>query len=480
MTEPVQPFFRPERTLINAFGIIILTSLFYFFGAMLRLIDELSLFWPLNAVMAGVFARYAFLNRPHYYLLSYVAMLVYDAMTTRWGVASLAINLSNMVFIVTFAMLMQRDAGQVKGEERPPLNVLKLFLYCLIASALCALVGTLASIGIDNYKLWPLFADWFSEQFSTGVLILPWVLTVRWPRSKTLVNPEMLWPFMAVVASVGASVLIGGAGSLAFPLAALIWCAIRYSLPVTCLVMLITGVAEIVLVGNSTIQFNTAAPLETAQLFSARLGIAIMALCPLMVSTSVASINALMRQVARRANYDYLTGALSRSGLLETLKKPPFSDTRYGSLCVMLIDIDYFKRINDSYGHECGDTVLTAFGERALRTVGSKGLVARMGGEEFVVVCPGASLKEGLELAELLRQRIADYPFNWQEKTLSITISIGLSHQSCIEPGVIDAFTRLMPVADRHLYRSKQSGRNQVTSSSDVSIAPAKVISETM
>lgn len=133
MTEPVQPFFRPERTLINAFGIIILTSLFYFFGAMLRLIDELSLFWPLNAVMAGVFARYAFLNRPHYYLLSYAAMLVYDAITTNWGVASLAINLSNMVFIVTFAMLMQRDASQVKGDERPPLNVLKLFLYCLIA-----------------------------------------------------------------------------------------------------------------------------------------------------------------------------------------------------------------------------------------------------------------------------------------------------------------------------------------------------------
>lgn len=392
MTEPVQPFFRPERTLINAFGIIILTSLFYFFGAMLRLIDELSVFWPLNAVMAGVFARYAFLNRPHYYLLSYVAMLVYDAITTNWGVASLAINLSNMVFIVTFAMLMRRDARQVKGDERPPLNVLKLFLYCLIASVLCALVGTLASIGIDKYKLWPLFADWFSEQFSTGVLILPWVLTVRWPRGKTLVSPDMLWPFMAVVGSVGASVLIGGAGSLAFPLAALIWCAIRYSLPVTCLVMLITGVAEIVLVGNSTIQFNTAAPLETAQLFSARLGIAIMALCPLMVSTSVASINALMRQLSRRANYDYLTGALSRSGLLETLKKPPFADTRYGSLCVMLIDIDYFKRINDSYGHECGDAVLTAFGERAIRTVGTHGLVARMGGEEFVVVCPGVSL----------------------------------------------------------------------------------------
>lgn len=476
MTDTVHSFFRPERTLINAFGIIMLTTLFYFLGAMLRLIDELSLFWPLNAVMAGVFARYAFLNRPHYYLLSYVAMLLYDAITTSWGMVSLAINFSNMVFIATFALLMQRDARRIKNDITPPLNVLKLFLYCLIASVLCALVGAVASIGIDQYKLWPLFADWFSEQFSTGVLLLPWILTVRRPRNKNWVRPDMLLPFLAVVASVTASVLIGGAGSLAFPLAALIWCAIRYSLPVTCLIMLITGVTEIVLVGNSTIQFNTAAPLETAQLFSARLGIAIMALCPLMVSTSVASINALMLQVARRANYDYLTGALSRSGLLETLKNPPFSDTRYGSLCVMLIDIDYFKSINDNYGHECGDAVLSAFGERMLHTVGSKGLVARMGGEEFVVVCPGISLKEGREIAEQLRQHIAGHTFNWQDKNLSITISIGLSQQSYAGRGVIDAFIRLMPVADHHLYRSKKGGRNRVTATPEEEREPNKII----
>lgn len=465
MTDTVHSFFRPERTLINAFGIILLTTLFYFFGAMLRLIDELSVFWPLNAVMAGVFARYAFLNRLHYYLLCYVAMLVYDAITTTWGMASLGINLSNMVFIITFATLMRRDARRAESPDNAPLNVMKLFLWCLLAAVLCAMVGAVASIGLDKYKLWPLFADWFSEQLSTGVLILPWILTMYRPRKKIVLTAELVWPLLAVVASVGASVLIGGAGSLAFPLAALIWCAIRYSLPFTCLVMLMTGVAEIVLVGNSAIQFNTAAPLETAQLFSARLGIAIMALCPLMVSTSVASINALMLQVSRRANYDYLTGALSRSGLLETLNKPPFADTRYGALGVMLIDIDYFKSINDNHGHECGDAVLAAFGERIISTVGDNGLVARMGGEEFVVVCPGMTLSQGLALAEQLRRRIADHPFHCQDKNLSITISVGLSHRYYTQQGVIDAFTQLMPVADHHLYRSKKSGRNQVTSS---------------
>lgn len=478
MTDTVQPFFRPERTLLNAFGIIILTSLFYFFGAMLRLIDELSLFWPLNAVMAGVFARYAFLNRLHYYLLSYVVMLVYDAITTSWGMVSLAINFSNMVFIITFAQLIQRDVRRKAADEKPQLNVLRLFLYCLIASVLCALVGTIASTGVDRYKLWPLYADWFSEQFSTGVLILPWILTMRGSSGKKTFTVDSLWPFMAVMASVAASVVIGGAGSLAFPLAALIWCAIRYSLPVTCFVMLITGVAEIVLVGNSTIQFNTAAPLETAQLFSARLGIAIMALCPLMVSVSVASINALVLQVSRRANYDHLTGVLSRSGLLETLKQPPFADTRYGSLCVMLIDIDYFKNINDSHGHECGDAVLASFGERMLRTVDGKGLVARMGGEEFVVVCPGLTLEEGKEIAEQIRQRIDDNPFACGNHAISITVSIGLSHQNIAQPGVIESFTQLMPLADRLLYRSKKAGRNRVTISGETENCADNVVSD--
>jgi Gpi18-like mannosyltransferase len=76
-------------------------------------VEALSLFWPLNGVMAGIFARYV-LNRLHYYAVSYVAMLMYDAVTTNWGIASVVINLSNMVFIVVVAVLVQRDRRLMK------------------------------------------------------------------------------------------------------------------------------------------------------------------------------------------------------------------------------------------------------------------------------------------------------------------------------------------------------------------------------
>jgi hypothetical protein len=312
-------FFDQNNPLRNAVWIFLLTTLFYFIGAKLRLIEALSLFWPLNGVMAGIFARYAYLNRLHYYAISWAAMLVYDAITTNWGIASLVINLSNMAFIVTLALLMLRGNRLNKGTP-DPLNALRLFGYCIVAAMFCAIVGAAGAVGIASQTFWPSVADWFSEQFSTGVLIVPCLLTIRWPDLSRKIRLKNLMPVGALILSVIASVAIGGAGSLAFPLPALIWCAVRYSLPATCLLTFVTGATEITLVANSIIDIAVASPFSTPMMFSARLGIATMAICPVMVSVSVAAINSLIHKVSLRADYDFLTRVYSRSGLYETLK----------------------------------------------------------------------------------------------------------------------------------------------------------------
>lgn len=224
--------FQEGHLLRNSIAIFALTTLFYFIGAELRLVHELSLFWPLNGVMAGVFARYVWLNRLHYYAISYVAMLVYDAITTEWGLVSLAINFSNMMFIVTVALLVARDKRLGKNKYEP-VSALRLFNYCLIAALLCAIVGAIGSVSIDSLDFWPLLADWFSEQFSTGVLIVPCMLTLAIPGVLPRFKAEQMMPAIALIVSVIASVVIGGAGSLAFPLPALIWCAVRYTPQVT-------------------------------------------------------------------------------------------------------------------------------------------------------------------------------------------------------------------------------------------------------
>ncbi|WP_270829678.1 GGDEF domain-containing protein [Escherichia fergusonii] len=457
---PIFRLFKEDNSLRNAFVIFALTTLFYFIGAKLRLVHELSLFWPLNGVMAGVFARYVWLNRLHYYAVSYVAMLVYDAMTTQWGWVSIVINLSNMVFIITVARLVARDK-QLGKNKYEPVSALRLFNYCLIAALLCALVGAIGSDSIDSLSFGPLLADWFSEQFSTGVLIVPCMLTLALPRIVPRFKAEQLMPIVALIISVIASVVIGGAGSLAFPLPALIWCAVRYTPQVTCLLTFVTGAVEIVLVANSVINIAVASPFSIPQMFSARLGIATMAICPIMVSFSVAAINSLMKQMAQRADFDFLTQVYSRSGLYEALKKTELRGTQH--ITVMLLDIDYFKSINDSFGHECGDKVLSVFAKHVQKIVGNQGLVARMGGEEFAVVVPSLNAQEGLLLAEKIRKAVALHPFDWQQKTLYLTVSIGIGSGATRFETLTEVFDKLMVEADECLYRSKKEGRNRTS-----------------
>ncbi|MBA8275416.1 GGDEF domain-containing protein [Escherichia fergusonii] len=457
---PIFRLFKEDNSLRNAFVIFALTTLFYFIGAKLRLVHELSLFWPLNGVMAGVFARYVWLNRLHYYAVSYVAMLVYDAMTTQWGWVSIVINLSNMVFIITVARLVARDK-QLGKNKYEPVSALRLFNYCLIAALLCALVGAIGSDSIDSLSFGPLLADWFSEQFSTGVLIVPCMLTLALPRIVPRFKAEQLMPIVALIISVIASVVIGGAGSLAYPLPALIWCAVRYTPQVTCLLTFVTGAVEIVLVANSVINIAVASPFSIPQMFSARLGIATMAICPIMVSFSVAAINSLMKQVAQRADFDFLTQVYSRSGLYEALKKTELRGTQH--ITVMLLDIDYFKSINDSFGHECGDKVLSVFAKHVQKIVGNQGLVARMGGEEFAVVVPSLNAQEGLLLAEKIRKAVALHPFDWQQKTLYLTVSIGIGSGATRFETLTEVFDKLMVEADECLYRSKKEGRNRTS-----------------
>ncbi|EOZ8097103.1 diguanylate cyclase [Escherichia coli] len=437
--QPISTFrlFQEGHLLRNSIAIFVLTTLFYFIGAELRLVHELSLFWPLNGVMAGVFARYVWLNRLHYYAISYVAMLVYDAITTEWGLVSLAINFSNMMFIVTVALLVARDKRLGKNKYEP-VSALRLFNYCLLAALLCAIVGAIGSVSIDTLDFWPLLADWFSEQFSTGVLIVPCMLTLAIPGVLPRFKAEQM-----------------------FPLPALIWCAVRYTPQVTCLLTFVTGAVEVVLVANSVIDISVGSPFSIPQMFSARLGIATMAICPIMVSFSVAAINSLMKQVALRADFDFLTQVYSRSGLYEALKSPSLKQTQH--LTVMLLDIDYFKSINDNYGHECGDKVLSVFAQHIQKIVGDKGLVARMGGEEFAVAVPSVNPVDGLLMAEKIRKGVELQPFTWQQKTLYLTVSIGVGSGCASYRTLTDDFNKLMVEADTCLYRSKKDGRNRTS-----------------
>ena len=129
-------------------------------------------------------------------------------------------------------------------------------------------------------------------------------------------------------------------------------------------------------------------------------------------------------------------------------------------LSILVLDIDFFKAINDGYGHSAGDDVLKEFSRRLKKAVRGIDLACRFGGEEFVVVMPDTSIAMATMVAERLRKRIAAEPFriNQNTRTVQATISIGIAAMRSVEDRPSDIIRR----ADEALYRAKREGRNRV------------------
>jgi two-component system cell cycle response regulator len=158
---------------------------------------------------------------------------------------------------------------------------------------------------------------------------------------------------------------------------------------------------------------------------------------------------------------DALTGLFNRRYMeshLATLIEQ--AATRGKPLTVMVIDIDYFKSINDSHGHDAGDDVLRDFALRIKRSIRGIDLACRYGGEEFVLVMPETDMAVAAMVAERLRRRIAAEPFAIQDGagSIAVTISIGLAALRSKEDGAASLLKR----ADQALYRAKRDGRNRV------------------
>ena len=158
---------------------------------------------------------------------------------------------------------------------------------------------------------------------------------------------------------------------------------------------------------------------------------------------------------------DSLTGLFNRRYLMVHLEKLIKKNTESKkALCVLMLDIDHFKKINDSAGHAVGDEVLKTFAERISQRLRSFDLVARLGGEEFVVILPDISLDMAMQVAERLRAGIAKEPFKVSGPmgTMPVTVSIGASMIDGEDVKVEEALRR----ADDELYRAKEGGRNRV------------------
>lgn len=435
-------------------------------GLHCRSYQALSLFWPCNALLLGLLIRFPRLDTLSSLPAIYSGMVAADVIYGSPFTASLGLDAANLAFIATGRAILL-SPYLTRPYPRRLQALLRVFPTSIIAAAVCAVIGSYASQRYFHDDLVQGWISWFCEQVSTSILLLPVVITL--PRRDELyqivtdLRESPLMPLISLLVSTVAGMYVGGGGSLIFPLPALMWCAVSYPIFFTCLLTMLTGITEIVLVASHVLNIQGSEDFfRIDSLASARLGVAAMTISPLIVALSTTANKKLVARITKRADYDFLTGALTRSGLssrLDAIATRRNKQTGYYG-AAFVIDIDRFKSINDTWGHAAGDYVLAKTVECIRQSLQQTAIISRMGGEEFLVLIEGISQPRAYLLADRLRQSIEQNSIILNGKDLSVTVSIGISTLNITDSSSLDASIK---TADEQLYIAKTSGRNRVS-----------------
>lgn len=280
MVFPAQSRLLP---LIALFGLTLVLTLG---GILARPIESLSLFWPVNAVLAGILLRYPRQATPVGFVLVWLAMVVADLATGSAWKPAVWFNLCNLSVVVTLWWVLSH-LPRVHRRMRTPQGVLRVFGACAAGAMVAASLACVVAAPWFQASLQATWLAWFSEQFSTNVLVLPMLLTTPNLRSLNRSGGQAirLAPLLVLLAFLVLSIAFGGPGAIAFPIAALLWCAWTYSPFLVSLLTFTTGTTLIVAVALNLMHFSLPQSVQgVTTLMSARLGIAMLVLGPLVVA----------------------------------------------------------------------------------------------------------------------------------------------------------------------------------------------------
>jgi diguanylate cyclase (GGDEF) domain len=202
----------------------------------------------------------------------------------------------------------------------------------------------------------------------------------------------------------------------------------------------------VIVVANKSVQFSET-DMTNLNLFASQAALAI-------------NNTRLYEEALRLAQTDSLTGLYNHKHFFELAKKEISRALRYQHpLTVLMVDIDYFKDINDTYGHSAGDQVLISIANLCRKIFRNIDILARYGGEEFAILLPETPVETALEVAERLRHTVENLSVSYHRRQFSVTISVGLTslRDDC------SSIARLIDRADTALYHSKSEGRNRIT-----------------
>jgi diguanylate cyclase (GGDEF)-like protein len=438
------------------------------FGILTRPLGFLAAFWPANAILLGLLVRNPQLATVWVWLGAFAAYMAADLLTGSKLAITFWLTGANLVGVAAGCLAFRWMPAEDRRFLRPQ-SVLYVFGASLIAASASAIVGSGAASIVFNRDATTGLGFWFSTELANTIIVLPILLAA--PKADQMRATVLSWfntngdyrnrlaPVTTLVLCMVCSTLVGGPGAFAYPLPALLWCALRYSLFTTTLMTLVFSVwGMIVFTGDQTL-----VPVKVDHFdwdISIRLAIALNALGPLAVASVIAVRNNLLAQLRHAVDHDSLTSALARATFLQRCSYLVGKSMKMQHTAVLMLDIDHFKSVNDRFGHSAGDKALVAFSSAVAGVLRSKDLFGRMGGEEFAVLLPDINHREGQAIAERIRLAVERTVIDLgDDRQLKITVSGGLS---IVPGGSSRLIETALAAADTALYKAKTEGRNRI------------------
>lgn len=163
-------------------------------------------------------------------------------------------------------------------------------------------------------------------------------------------------------------------------------------------------------------------------------------------------------EAKKESKEDFLTHVATKRALTNELERAEEAFKRYNiNYCLCFFDIDYFKVVNDTYGHEAGDVILATIGKILNKYIRRVDFVGRYGGEEFLVILPNINQTQAIIFADKVRKIIENFKFIYKKERINISISGGVSERSRVQ-----SMDETLQTADKNLYKSKENGRNRI------------------
>ncbi len=440
-------------------------------GIATRPAGQLAAFWPANALLLGLLIRYPAFATWQGWCAAVPGYLLADLLTGGNFLLTLYLTGANLAGVATGYILFQQVSEPDRRLTRP-FSVLYLIVIVVLASAMAGFVGALIDPIVFGRSALGGWAFWFVTEMVNYVAFLPLMLTlpldfkwngvgVRKARLRpifTIQRAARLLPATAVLLSAIASLLLPGPGSVAFPVPALLWCAVTYGLFANAVLAFLF--CAWTLLAISTGYLHVAVDIGSREdLLSLRAGVTLVALAPLVVATVMASRNELVARLQRLATHDYLTGLLNRTGFYTHVQDtlPRLARSKL-PVAVMMIDIDHFKMINDRHSHAAGDLVLAAVAQSMRTCVRTGDALGRIGGEEFCVflddVADGAPEAMAARICDTVSATRVTLP-DGTELATTVSVGVALANEAPTD------ISGLVAGADIALYRAKDQGRNR-------------------